>query len=324
MIVKQVSESIKMKKLKVILRRLSPHFPMRKEIEDEVARSNAGYRGEKSLDYHLEILPNENCYILHDLRLPHGTQFFQIDVLIITPHFLLIIEVKNMAGTLHFDQEFNQLIRINNEMEETYPSPISQIYRQKFLFSEWLKKHLSHTIPIESLVVISNPHTRILATPETHDLSQRVIHSNHLLANFHMFNKIHKKEILTKREIKKLSRLLLKEHTYTNPDILQQYNILEKDILKGVFCPKCDTLPMIRNKKKWYCSNCRFYSKDAHVQALRDFAILFGPIISNSQCCNFLQISSSNVAQYILTSLQFPTSGTNRGRKYQISFEGEV
>jgi hypothetical protein len=321
MIVKEVTESIKMKKLEVILRRLSPLHQSYKEVEDVLARSKAGFRGEKSLDYHLELLPKENCYIFHDLRLPHGSHFFQIDVLILSPTFLLMIEVKNMAGTLVFDQEFNQLIRINKEIEETFPSPISQVYRQKFLFSEWLMHHRIPSFPIESLIVISNPHTRIRAIPEKNDLSKVVIHSNHLLAKFHAYNKIHEEEKLSRKELRKLTKLLLKQHTTSGSDVLQRYNIAENEILTGVICPTCSTLPMIRRKKQWFCSVCEFYSKDAHVEALKDYALLFGPTITNKQFCNFLHLSSRHSALHMLRLMKLPSSGEGRHMKYHLIFD---
>ncbi|MBN3546660.1 nuclease-related domain-containing protein [Fictibacillus barbaricus] len=323
MIVKPLMESNKMKKLEVILQRISPLHPNCKGIEEELARSRAGYRVEKSLQYHLELLPSEDTFILHDLRLPFGKQFFQIDVLILRPNFFLLLEVKNMAGTLIFDHQFNQLIRINNIIEEIFPSPLSQIYRQQFLFSEWLKLQKYSDSLIESLVVISNPLTRIQATPENHALSHLVIHSNNFLSKFHSLNKTHQEQKFTSKELKKLSKLLLKHHTFTDTNLFKQFNLSEKDIVKGVICPNCSKLPMVRKKSKWHCDSCNLYSKDAHIQALKDYTLLFGQSMTNKQCRDFLQITSRNVAQYILGSHSFPTTGAKKGRKYYLIFDDQ-
>ncbi|MFD2625054.1 nuclease-related domain-containing protein [Salibacterium salarium] len=53
-----------------MLRRTSPTHPERPKIQEQLAMSYAGYRGEESMNYHLSFLPDDDYYILHDLRLP--------------------------------------------------------------------------------------------------------------------------------------------------------------------------------------------------------------------------------------------------------------
>nr|WP_276310196.1 nuclease-related domain-containing protein [Bacillus salacetis] len=90
-------------------------------------------------------------------RLFDGTHYFQIDSVIITGKYILIVETKNMPGTLNFDTEFNQLIRTNEKVEEAFSDPMIQVKRHKAQLRKWLAcLHLSH-LPIESLVVISTP-----------------------------------------------------------------------------------------------------------------------------------------------------------------------
>ncbi|MFB4163278.1 nuclease-related domain-containing protein [Alteribacillus sp. JSM 102045] len=57
-------------------------------------KSAAGYRGEKSLDYYLSFLPENECLIFNDLRLPHKNYFFQIDILVLSTRFHLIVVHK--------------------------------------------------------------------------------------------------------------------------------------------------------------------------------------------------------------------------------------
>ncbi|GGB42627.1 nuclease-related domain-containing protein [Fictibacillus barbaricus] len=254
MIVKEATESIKIKQLRIMLKRSSPDFLFRKEMESEMARSLAGYQGEKSMDFHLDLLPKDDTFIFHDLRIPYGSSHFQIDILILTTFFFLIIEVKNMSGRLLFDQEFHQLIRIYKGMEETFSDPISQLYRQTFLLKEWLKQLQLPSIPIESLVIISNPHTRIDTISEINDISKLVTHSSNLLPRFHKYQNTYKEEKISKKEIKKLSRHLLKQHSTKTPDLFKQFSMTENDLLKGVACPKCLVLPMVWQKHGSACN----------------------------------------------------------------------
>ncbi|MGG3625570.1 hypothetical protein ABES25_18720 [Bacillus gobiensis] len=71
-----------------------------------------------------------------------------------------------------------------------------------------------------------------------------------------------------------MSRLLIKQHTPSNPDILKTFQINEKEIKTGVHCPKCSFLPLEKSKKGWYCPACITYDKHAHIEALKDYAYL--------------------------------------------------
>ncbi|MDA6162049.1 nuclease-related domain-containing protein, partial [Escherichia coli] len=73
----------------------------------------------------LSHLPDKEFTILHDLRLFNGSTYS----LILSPYFALIIEVKNILGTLLFDETFNQFIRTRNEKEEGFPNPLIQAKR---------------------------------------------------------------------------------------------------------------------------------------------------------------------------------------------------
>jgi hypothetical protein len=319
MIVKEAAESIKIKKLRLLNKRFSPDHPASKEIESELIKSITGYKGEKSLDFHLELLPKEETYILHDLRLPFGSNHFQIDILILTPSFFLIIEVKNMSGTLVFDREFHQLIRIKQDTEEVFPDPISQLYRQTFLLKEWLKLQKLPTIPIESLVIISNQNTRIKAIPEKTDISKVVTHSANLLARFHTYQNHHTSEIVCKKVIKKLTRLLIKHHSEKEQDLFEKFSISKDDLIKGAACPKCFTLSMTRAKRKWFCVKCGHYCSNAHVTALKEYALLMNPSINNHECCDFLQITSRYVVKHLLNSLNLPTTIEGKHKIYHLN-----
>jgi Nuclease-related domain len=316
MILKEVVESPKMEKLRLILKRYSLEMSVRKEMENELARSLAGFKGEQSLQYHLSLLPSEDCLIFHDLRIPHGNYHFQLDILIMTTSFFLIIEVKNMAGTLIFDREFHQLHRILNNIEETFPDPISQLYRQTFLLREWLKRHHYPDTPVESIVIISNPNTSIKSTPGEKLLS--VTHSSYLLPTFHTYQKTHQHEILSRKELKKISRQLLKQHTPSSPDLYQQYNILKEDILKGVRCDGCDRISMVRLKRKWFCLQCGHTNKTAHVESLKEYAQLISPFITTRECGEFLQVPSQDCVKHLLSTLHLPTSRMKRKNVYHL------
>ncbi|WP_243503173.1 nuclease-related domain-containing protein [Cytobacillus oceanisediminis] len=117
-------------KLEALIRRMPEMEPGRERAVSELNKRRAGYIGEQKLDYYLSFLDEKEYWIYHGLRLSNGSQFFQIDTLLLTKEFAMILEVKNWNGTIIFEPEFHQLIRIHNEKEEAFHDPISQAEHQ--------------------------------------------------------------------------------------------------------------------------------------------------------------------------------------------------
>ncbi|MGM0874072.1 MAG: nuclease-related domain-containing protein [Bacillota bacterium] len=189
--------------------------------------------------------------------------YFQIDVLILSSRFILIIEVKNIIGTLIFDQTYNhQLIRVINGEEEGFQDPINQVKHQEFQLKRWLKAQKFPDIPVESLVIITNPNTIIKVTGGNPKTKLNVIKSTNILSEIEKLNEFHKeKSNGLKKHITKISNQLVKLHTPYNPDILNKFNISKKDITTGVFCENCSTFSLERVWGKWKCPVCFFLKK---------------------------------------------------------------
>lgn len=318
MIVIKRTLPIRIRKNEALLSRLHAHHSMRKIIEADTAKRKKGYYGEKSLDYFLNFLPKRDYYIFHGLRLPHNNFYFQIDLLIATTRFLLIIEIKNVSGTVILGGPFKQMIRILDSKEEKLPDPISQVKRQKYQFQQLLEKEGFKDIPIEHLVIFSNSSTIINAADNNSEVIERVSHSNQLMSKIKNFEKNHKIEYLDGKTIKKICRLLKKQHTPPQIDILQTYDIPPTQIIQGVICPECSTSPMKRIRGSWSCSNCQAVSDTAHIKSIVDYLLVVNPSISNHQAREFLQISSRTVASKLLGGMELHSSGSTKGTTYTL------
>jgi hypothetical protein len=270
----------------------------------------------------LSLLPQDELYILHDIRLPFSENFFQIDTLLITPNFIYIVEVKNIAGILFFDPPFKQLIRKNEAKEEGFLDPISQVKRQMHQFKRWLEKHNFSVPPIEHMVAVSKSSTIIKADKEyIRHVQQKVIHAEQLLDKYQSFQQTYLKKVLDSKMIKKICKLILKQHQPENINILSYYQLCQDSILTGVQCPSCYTFPMKKVFSKWICQQCHGSSKDAHIQALDDYFLLLSPTISNSQCCQFLHLPPNFNPYRLLSKLQLSHNGKTKGRVYMSPFE---
>ncbi|MDQ0219346.1 NERD domain-containing protein [Peribacillus cavernae] len=316
MIAKNREIPLTVQKLEALLRRLPPNHPRQQQIYRDLTKRKAGYHGEESLDIHLDELSENKYFIFHDLALSNGKYNFQIDTLLLSTSFALLIEVKNISGTLHFDRTFNQLVRTFNDKEQGFRDPISQARRQQREFQSWMENRNLPPIPAEYLVVISNPSTVIKLKSGYVREYEKICHSEHLLDKIKEFEQKHHKEFISPKEIKKLSRLLLKEHSPHNTNILKTYTIPKQDLLTGVHCPECFFLPISRKKGYWFCPSCRSQSKDAHIDALLDYFLLIKSSITNTEFRDFLHVPSRHTAKRILHSLDLPSEGEKKARIY--------
>ncbi|KFN02179.1 NERD domain-containing protein [Bacillus clarus] len=315
MIVKERQMPIYLRQLEALFRRLPAHHPKRKMVAENLAKHKAGYKGEQAIDYPLSFLPEEKYDILHDIRLFDQNHYFQIDTIILSPCFLLFLEIKNIAGTLLFDSKFNQLIRIAEGNSEGFPDPLLQIKRQENQLRKWLSLYGFSSFPIESLVVISTPRTIIKTSDD--NPSNKIIHSANLPNKINEFESKYKEDSIG--NVNELICRIIDGHSPQQHNILYQYKIKKEDLLKGVQCEKCLIMSMFKGKRGWYCSNCNSMSKIAHMDALRDYVLLLGGTITNSDLREFLNLQSSSMVKRILHKLDLPYTGKNKDRKYDLT-----
>ncbi|MCD1161095.1 NERD domain-containing protein [Peribacillus frigoritolerans] len=315
---KPCERPMKMLKLEALSRRLSANHPKQERIKNDFRKIRTGFNGERSIGKELKNLPKE-YRVFHDLRLDHaGSRYFQMDFLIITRNYCIIIEVKNFAGTLYFDRTYPQLIRSKDGQEQAYLDPLIQVDVQKSRLNDWLTFHKFPSLPIETLIANANSNTIIRTTPGFTPIFKKITGKETLITKIHTLEEKYPSEQLTQRQSTRLSNTILQKNTPHNPDILNLYQIDEQDLLKSVQCPECAALHMHYHWGKWSCSQCSYASKDAHIQTLRDFALLIKPNITNKQARLFLQIDSIDIMQRMLSALELPYSGQFKNRAYRL------
>ncbi|RDW20394.1 hypothetical protein CWR45_03925 [Oceanobacillus chungangensis] len=136
-----------------LFRRLKENYRNNKILNQEYLNNIAGYRGEQTVDYKLSTYPHKNFFIYHDLRLKINQNYFQIDTLLLSSKFILILEIKNWKGELNYNSDLNHVTQTFNNVEKGYQSPISQVLSHEMQLNSWLQQAVSvYGIPIESLV----------------------------------------------------------------------------------------------------------------------------------------------------------------------------
>ncbi|MFC7372956.1 nuclease-related domain-containing protein [Fictibacillus iocasae] len=324
MIIKQPSPGIKLLQTAALYRRTAKYFPQWPVIEDDFGRLKAGYKGEVSLLYELNMLPKNSHTSLFDIRLTNNQNyFFQTDVCFITKSFALIMEVKNISGKVYFDL-YDQMIRYKKDgTEECFPDPINQVMIQESHFRKWLEQ-MKWTLPVESIVVFTNPQT-IITFSDTYNPSLRlkVIRKRILPLKIQDLSKKYKSELLTDKELKKLTYQLLKFHTEPSPNALEHYKLKSTDILSGVQCPICLHLPMRRTFGKWFCEHCCCFNATAHKAAFQDYGLLIDAHITNRQAKELLHLESASITKRLLKEMQYPIEGKGNSIKYKIKQQSD-
>ena len=208
MIVKTCSIPIKATLIEAALSRLALNHPKRQALESELGRRMAGYRGEQSVSSTLDILPEKEYLIFHDVRLQGKPYPFQMDLLILSSSFFLILEVKNIAGELFFDDSFKQIIRTLPDQKDAYDDPVLQVHLQRKQLKEWLSAKKIPPIPIEALVVSAN--SKSILQAENKRLAEVIVRKNSLALKLEELANKHQQEYLSKKELKKLAQFLVK------------------------------------------------------------------------------------------------------------------
>jgi hypothetical protein len=296
-------------------RRLELNHIKRPNFEVKLRILKSGYQGEKTLQYYTGLIPKGKYSIFHGLRLPIGNSYFQIDGLLLSTKIIFILEGKNNAGMLTIDK--HQLTQEYNDDNMIFQNPVSQVNRHKILLGYFFEEECNiPLIPIEPFAVITRSTAEVKIAPGYLEGENRVCKADDLLKEIGRVEKYYPKEVIDKNTKNKIKNMFLKKHAPLKSDLLEELDIDKTEILTGVCCPKCKSLPMEYNRNLWLCNICQFTSKDAFVEGINDYFLLVKPTITNAELRAFLHLPSQRAAQHIFSLLNLPSTGQNKGRVY--------
>lgn len=316
MILKKRGNNKHLEGLHALQKRLPENHPIMETVIKKIAILSAGVRGEAKLETIFETYSFlEELYILHDLSF-YSTGHAQVDCLVITPNFALILEVKNIAGELSFLVGTGQISRIlENGQVDYFESPMVQLDRNSDLLMDWFRM-AGFDLPILGAVILPNATQKVnvklndypvLFPGEVPSFIKRSI------------KKIPKNE---PSQAKEIAEKLLKEHKAFNPfPICSRWNVNASCLKKGVLCPKCTAGEVIRHSRKWVCQACHHKDADAHRQAIQEWFMLVGGELTNKKCRDFLQIESHQLASRLLGSMNLKIEGYGKSTRYKMEFK---
>lgn len=300
--------------LTAFLHRLHPEHEKLKKIQDTLASVKAGFGGEEHFDKQLfEFKPSYPHAILHDVCLQYDGVYFQMDSILITPSFIIIFEVKNIAGKLIFLENPTRFVRQLSTGETTaMQSPIAQLERKRHFLREWLlRKGIRVPVPIKGIVAFAYAkEIQPVSVPDIHITFAYQVPT-------YLYNLPMKKQLLASRLIFDLALELKRSHEEYDPfPLRKRWDIMCSDLLPGVICHQCKFRGMKWERRKWICPRCKNRGSENHLAAIADWFYLVDKKMTNRDFREFLLVDNNHVAKRLLAKSQLYLKGERKGSYY--------
>ncbi|MDQ0352359.1 hypothetical protein J2R98_002203 [Alkalibacillus filiformis] len=282
-------------------------------IQERLGKELAGYKGERSLHYYIKLLKLNNHFLLFGFRAKGIDSYFQIDSMLITQSFILIIEAKHLKGTLSIN-EAGQLIQETEDYTEVYQNPLTQANIQRYQLTHLLSQRELDLLPIYTCVTFTHPKSILNINKNSVD----IFPSQNLPSYIYKVLSQNKKPIISNQKAHSIATTLKFQHSPKNNNLINYYGITDHLVRKGVWCTACQKIMMIRIHGNWHCPKCNHKDKTAHMQALREFSILYDrQQITNKEARTFLKIESESTAKRLLS--KFDRIGDTKGSLYLLN-----
>lgn len=298
------------------LPRLIARLPVNRSEKDDFEalyqRVKIGFSGELKVDYFLESLGLPNSIrILKNIELSVGEDSsFQIDTLIISTKYILLLEVKNIAGELTFESSPHQLVRNLNGKILKMDCPITQLVNTKSYFEKWLGKR-GIQVSVVGRIILANQQAFVKSAPKDAPiLFMKELPSFLLkLENY--------PDIIGRDECLRLIKKIKQNQVAYDPFPLSEYFKVNPNLLKkSQLCPNCNLSLVYVNHKTRHCTNCRVDVRTNYESALQDWFMVFKGTITNRECQDFLGLKNRHQAKYALKVAGLKKIGKSVATKY--------
>lgn len=296
-----------------MIARLHPDHRKVQYLKGCLYRISAGYSGECNVDSYIERTQITHLTkIFTDVHLRISPTFtFQIDTLIITERYVLIVEVKNLKDTVRFVQNPPHLEQMFESGEEVVlDCPVYQIESNKSNLDEWFRQRGIHLKTL-GLLVLANPKTKVKDAPSDFP----IIYKKQI--PFYLQNLNPSETVLSPVQLHDLAREINAEQQRFNPfPLCDYYNIDQRELKVGLLCRYCNQQLQRKNREKWHCESCGKSASNPFDDGINDWFILVKNSITNGECKSFLNLKGSNAARYVLSKSSLLKKGRSRATFY--------
>ncbi|MCM3086616.1 NERD domain-containing protein [Bhargavaea ginsengi] len=299
--------------LAVLESRVSPGHRSYSRTKSDLDMRLAGFAGEKKADFYLEeARMKDKPLVLKDVMIPSGGKHVQVDTLVLHPAFILVLEIKNMTGELHFDEDTGQFYRVKNGVREGMRNPEDQLNRAVIATERFLAS-IDLPVRVHGAIVLASYNGLIVQAP----VSRPIFPVDRLPGHIEKLEK-ENRAILRRSDLQYAADALNLLSREKKDQYFKWYNLTGIDIETGVRCPGCFKIVMDRMHGKWICKSCNTASADAHLAALQEYRVMYGDEITSKKMMDFLQLPNLSLANRLLRE-RFPTvNNSKRNKRYRI------
>ncbi|WP_162287839.1 nuclease-related domain-containing protein [Indiicoccus explosivorum] len=292
--------------------RLPAGHPAAAAIPHQLHRSASGFGGETWVDDILLRTPfPKPPTVIRDLYFgaPYPNQ---IDTLILTASYCLVLEIKNYSGILHFSDGGRRMEREHHDTGERqgFDSPIVQLLAAMDDMRVLLNK-IGCPLPVHGAVVL--PHARTLVRGDTGGVP--VLYSRALRG---FISGLPARNVIAEEQVVALGHSILRHLAADRViDFQKAFKYTAADVLPGVRCSSCGR-PAVRVSERLHrCARCSTEFSDGYKRALDDWFDFVKPEISVKECQAFLGMKDRYAARYVLQKHGFIADGSTNKRVYR-------
>lgn len=206
------------------------------QIERDMKLLAYGIAGEENVAFELNnsYLP---IIVLHDLRLEHEGLSAQIDYLIITTKFCLVVECKNLFGNLEVNSrgEFIRELDFNGKRKkEGIYSPVTQNVRHMEMIKALRlgnKRNPLMRVALDksfgelhkSVIVLANPKTVINLKQAPKEIKDQIIRSDQLIAHIKKLLRENKDLASSEKDMYEMADFFVGLHKENPVDYAEKY-----------------------------------------------------------------------------------------------------
>lgn len=302
------------KALPRLIARLPEDYPRKAELNlaQQLYRITAGYSGETKVDRYLELFEfPESSTILTNVHLALSPgHSFQIDTLIITERYVLILEIKNIKGNLYFKSDPHHLIRELDGEETIMECPFTQLEVAKENLQIWFAQR-DIKLEVHGQVVLANKNAVVKEAPP----NAPILYLKRLAIILR-----EKERLLIKynsAHLQKMRNLIHQNQYVYNVFPLCNYYGIDPSLLKrGQLCSQCNESMAYKTRRIRYCERCKRIESNNPDESIQDWFMLVSNSISNRQCRDFFLLKNKDGAYYILKSMQLYKEGKSTATRY--------
>ncbi|MDN7241726.1 nuclease-related domain-containing protein [Planococcus sp. N028] len=286
-----------------LMHRLPKSHRSWEDVVQDHYKVKAGFGGEQQVD---SILKRARFPYVAIADLQLAGRFCQIDLVLLTPAFALVLEVKNFSGLLSFDEKSYHMKQETRDGKILgYNSPVTQAWNAreelKVLF-DWLGIEL----PVYTAIVLPYSSTLIEKAPS--DIPVIYGYSlNHFISRLPQTG-----QLKSLSELEAIGQLLIDHHSlFPKTDYSKLYSYDIEQLKKGVLCV-CGASCQKLSQRTFVCHSCGMKNSDGYERALEDWFEFASPEITNAQVREYLGLKDKYAAGYLMRKMGFCMSKGSR------------